>query len=154
RSKAIMLRLCKQATRSRGLLLLCAACVSIVAVTALSEVPPVETTVAKTIRTALLSKTVLNVERAPLGDVLKELSRQHGVTIRLDEEALKKAGIAADLPVTFSAKKYTLKVVLRSILKHSGLIYMVENGSLVVTVVPEREVLKIKIRKALNAPTK
>lgn len=86
------------------------------------------------VRAALLARTEISVERQPLRDVLKQLAEQHGIAIRLDETALKSAGIPPGAPVTASVKDHTLLAVLRLILKEYGLKFVAENDAILVTV--------------------
>lgn len=103
-------------------------------------------------RSLLMASTNLVVHEQPLRDVLKLLSDQHGVSIRLDERNLKTAGISPELPVTISAKNYTLNAVLRLVLDEKGLEYRTEADGLVVTVSLEkpREVRTVELPAAVR----
>lgn len=100
-----------------------------------AKIPPKEPVATpQALREALLARTTLTVDKQPLRDVLKLLADQQGVKIRVDEEAVQKAGISLEQAVTISAKNYTLTAVLRMLLQRKGLGYGIEGDSILVTV--------------------
>ncbi len=82
------------------------------------------------------ARTDLKVEKLPLEDVVKKLADFHEVPIRLDQEALKKANVAIDAPVTVAIENYTLSAALKHILKDFGLYFAVVDGAIVITNTP------------------
>jgi len=90
----------------------------------------------KIIQRKLKSRTNLKVVKLPLQEVVKKLSDFHEVPIRLDYEALKKANVALDAPVTAAIENYTLSAALNHILKDFGLYFSVVDGAVVITNTP------------------
>lgn len=84
-------------------------------------------------RKAVLATTSFAVEKMPLRDALKMLSAQQGITIRIDEEAVKKAEISLDSPVTVKAENYKFTALVRLLLRDDDLRFEIEGESLVVT---------------------
>ena len=94
----------------------------------------------KIIQRKLRARTDLKVEKLSLEEVVKKLSEFHEVPIRLDKEALKKANVAIDAPVTVTIENYTLSAALKHILKDFGLHFGVVEGAVVITnTLPEPE---------------
>lgn len=81
----------------------------------------------------LQTRTDVKASKTPLIEVIAQLSKQHGVPIRLDIPALKKSGVTANALVTVSIKNFTLNAALNRILKDLGLHHVVRDGEIVVT---------------------
>jgi hypothetical protein len=90
----------------------------------------------KIIQRKLRARTDLKVEKLPLQEVVKKLSEFHEIPIRLDQEALKKANIALDAPVTVTIENYTLSAALKHVLKEFGLHFGVVEGAVVISNTP------------------
>ncbi|MBI3862288.1 MAG: hypothetical protein HY290_10375, partial [Planctomycetia bacterium] len=87
----------------------------------------------KAIRQKLLTRTDLKVDKLPLREVVKKLSEQHAIPIKLDEKGLKKAGVSAQGPVTILIQNVTLSEALQQILKDFGLHFGVVDGAILIT---------------------
>src|SRR5262245_45659391 len=90
-----------------------------------TEVPEPKAT-ARSLQQKLLVRTDLEADKLPLKEVVKRLSEQCGVTIRLDEAELKKANVAPDAPVTASVKNLTLNRALAKILGELNLAHRID----------------------------
>jgi len=90
----------------------------------------------KVIQRKLRARTDLTTEKLPLQEVVKKLSEFHEIPIRLDKEALKKANVALDAPVTVNIQNYTLSAALKHILKDFGLHFGVVDGAVVISNMP------------------
>lgn len=107
--------------------------------------PPkeVETTVekpdARTILKALQARANVTAEKTPLKDVVAQLAKEHDVSIILDVESFKKAGITVNIPVTATIKNFTLNAALRHILKDLKLHHSVKDGAVVIAAGPPPE---------------
>ncbi len=93
----------------------------------------VEKADAKTIFRKLQARTDIKADKTPLKDVVAQLSKRHGIPIRLDEATLKQAGITVNVPVTASIKNFTLNAALNQVLKDLKLHHVVKDGAIVVT---------------------
>jgi hypothetical protein len=80
----------------------------------------------------LQARTDLKAEKLPLKDVVKKLAELHDIKIRLDEDALKKAGVASDTPITASIENFTLSLTLKHILKDHKLHFGIVDGEIVI----------------------
>lgn len=82
----------------------------------------------------LLAHTDIRADKLPLEDFVKLLSQRHQVPIRLDETALKKAGVAPDVPVTATIRNFTLAAALGSVLRDLKLGHSIdaEAGAIVI----------------------
>jgi hypothetical protein len=87
----------------------------------------------KTIQSKLGARTEISADKTPLKDIVKTLSEQHEVSIRLDEAGLKRAGVSPDLPITVEIKRFTLNAALLKILDGHGLFYRVDEGGIVIS---------------------
>ena len=88
----------------------------------------------QTIRRKLqAARADLKVEKTPLSEVVAQLEKKHAIPIRLDEAALKKAGVALDTPITASLKNVTLNAALNQLLKDLALLHVVKNGEILIT---------------------
>jgi hypothetical protein len=88
---------------------------------------------AKAIYRKFQARTDIQADKTPLKEVVARLSKRHGIPIRLDEPAFKKAGIALDVPVTASIKNFTLNAALNHVLKDLKLHHVVKDGVILVT---------------------
>jgi hypothetical protein len=77
-------------------------------------------------------RTDLKAENLPLKDVVKQLAELHDIAIRLDEAALKKAGVAPDKRITVSVENFTLALALKHVLKDLNLHFGVIDGEIVI----------------------
>src|SRR5262245_38444178 len=72
---------------------------------------------AGTLHQKLARRTDIEADRVPLEKLMADLSKEHGITIRLDEAALERAGVSVDARVTLSAKNVQLRVGLARVLR-------------------------------------
>lgn len=93
----------------------------------------------RTIQRKLRTRTDLKADKLPLKDVVKQLSELHEIPIRLDEAALKKAGVSPDKPITVSIENFTLALALKHVLKDLNIHYGVVNGEIVIGDPPPAE---------------
>ncbi|MBI1899963.1 MAG: hypothetical protein HYS13_02460 [Planctomycetia bacterium] len=85
------------------------------------------------VRTALAEPVDLALVEQPLKEVLDSLSRQLGVPIVADAQALDDAGISPAEPVTASFARVTAKAALTRLLRRMELAWTVRRGAVVVT---------------------
>ncbi|MGE5194649.1 MAG: hypothetical protein ACM3U2_19325 [Deltaproteobacteria bacterium] len=81
----------------------------------------------------LQAPTTVNFDKTPLKDVAAQLSKRHGIVIRLDEAALKRAKVAPDAPITATIKNLTLNAALGQLLKGLKLRHLAKDGVIVIT---------------------
>jgi len=75
-------------------------------------------------------------------DVIDDLNERTGQAIILSDESLKEAMVEYDDPVTFKAKKVTVRTILKKVLADRGLTYILKDGTIqVVTPQKARETL-------------
>jgi hypothetical protein len=89
--------------------------------------------VAKRLRSALRGRTDIVVDKVPLKKLLKDLADEREITIKLDEPALKGAGIDPEKPMTLSLKNFTLHAGLKAAAKELGLQVVIDEATLVIT---------------------
>jgi hypothetical protein len=70
-------------------------------------------------------------------EVIDYLQEKTGQPIIIDENSLKEANVEPDDPVTFKAKKITVRTILKKILGDKGLTYIIQEGTIQV-VTPQR----------------
>jgi hypothetical protein len=99
----------------------------------------------------LQARTDLKVEDLPLKDVVKKLADLHEIPIRLDEDALKKAGVAPDKPITAAIENFTLSLSLKHILKDLNLHFGVVDGEIVIGNEPPQPVAEVRAAAAVEA---
>jgi hypothetical protein len=92
------------------------------------------------IQAKLRAKTDIAVDNVPLRDFVSDLSKKHGIAIRLDEQGLQQAGAAPHVPVTANFSDVTVNVALLRILGELGLRHVVKEGEVVITRPPKRVV--------------
>ncbi len=81
----------------------------------------------------LQAPTNVSFDKTPLKDVVAQLSKKHGVVIRLDEAALKRARVSPDTPITATIKNLTLNAALGQLLKGLKLRHVSKDGQIVIT---------------------
>jgi len=81
---------------------------------------------------SLAAKTDIDVLNVPLEDFVKALTKDHGVTVRLDQSGLKRSGVAPSTQITASFKQVPLGLALRQILRPLKLQYRVADGVVVI----------------------
>jgi hypothetical protein len=87
-----------------------------------------------------------NFSDAPLPDVAQQLSKAHGVSIRLDRKALTDAGInARQTRITRKHGGVTLAQLLRLVLSELDLTYVAQDSGLLITT-PERAGGELEVR--------
>jgi len=79
----------------------------------------------------------LNVEHAPLGRLIRQLSGQLGLELKMDEAALREAGIDLEKLVSLQVQNASLDELLSTMLKPHGLDFLVVEQQL--AVFPARE---------------
>jgi hypothetical protein len=78
----------------------------------------------------------LVVQDKPLGPVLKQLAGRLGLQLKIDEQAIRAAGISLDQLVSVRAEKATVDELLRQLLKSTGLTF--HRRDRVVEIVPAK----------------
>jgi hypothetical protein len=63
----------------------------------------------------------LTVRAEPLGPVLRQLAKRLGLELKIDEQAIRQAGISLDQRVSVTVENATVDEVLRELLKPAGL---------------------------------
>lgn len=91
------------------------------------------------LNSALSELTELDVAYQPLSDILDYFSQRQEIRIRIDHEALRLAGIAADLEVTRAIKGVPLRSALGLILEPLDLTIVAEGDELVIRPAPMSE---------------
>ncbi len=82
----------------------------------------------------LRQRLSVNLQAVPLPDALKQIAEKTRTTIVLDEESIRQAGIAVDLPVTIETRvPESVSAILNLILQPRNLGYVVEGRSIKVT---------------------
>ncbi len=82
---------------------------------------------------ALDSPTELKFVRTPLSDVAAFLAAHHGISVRLDSQALEDSAIEEELPITFEAKGIKLRNALKLMLEPHDLGVHYRDEVLVIT---------------------
>ena len=82
---------------------------------------------------ALRMPTQVEFIDCPLSDVVDTLEDFHGISFKIDEEALKAAGCTPDAPITAKHEGLSLREVLAAMLEPLGLIWTIHGETLVVT---------------------
>jgi hypothetical protein len=101
---------------------------------------------------ALKEPTHLECIEAPLYDVVAIEGDYHNVRLKIDEEALTRANIPPDTPITAKHVNVPLREALDSILEPLDLVWKLDNGTLAVTTrkaVAEQRPNLTKLRQAL-----
>jgi hypothetical protein len=81
----------------------------------------------------LLSPADIQADKKPLAKFAEDLAKQYEIPIRLDEPAVKAAGVALDVPVTAEIKKGTLGQALSKVLKDHKLRWEMRDTEVVIT---------------------
>jgi len=82
---------------------------------------------------ALDKPTTVDFIDLPLNDALTFLHDYHGIALRIDKEALDRAKVSLDTPISLKLQGVSLRSVLKLILEPVGLEAIVGEGELVVT---------------------
>jgi len=114
----------------------------------------VEKVDAKTIFRKLNARTDIKADKTPLNEVVAQLSKRHGIPIKLDEAALKKAGVTLNVPITASIKNFTLSAALNQILKDLKLHHGVKDGVLLITAGDEPVRVDEEEAEVVNPPVR
>jgi type II secretory pathway component GspD/PulD (secretin) len=85
------------------------------------------------INEALNKTATLDVVEMPLYDVVRKISREHGIPIILDPEGLETSNVTADQLVTIKLVDISLRNALRTVLKPLHLSFTVRNEVLTIT---------------------
>jgi hypothetical protein len=86
----------------------------------------------------MLNSTLsVNFDAMPLKEVIEFLSDRAKINIFVDETSLKDADIDYDDPVTFKAKKFTVRSILKRILAEKGLTFIIKEAAVQV-MTPEK----------------
>ena len=80
----------------------------------------------------LAAKTDLDLLNVPLEDFVKGLTKDRGISIRIDASGLQRAKVAASVPITASFKQVPLGVALRQILRPLKLQHRVADGTILI----------------------
>jgi len=65
----------------------------------------------------------LAIREKPLGPVLKELAKQLDLELRMDEEAIRAAGISLDQRVSITVENVGVDALFRQLLQSTGLTF-------------------------------
>ena len=98
-----------------------------------------EPTATAAVHQALKKQVKIDYAGEPLKQVVKELQTKLGVPIFLDARALADAGIAKDVPVTFTIAKVSARAAIALMLRSLQLTTTVQHGVLVITTPEEAE---------------
>jgi len=74
--------------------------------------------------------------KGPLGPVLEQLADKLGLTLKIDREALQRADISLQQPISFSVDKATLEELFEAVLTPAGCTFRVEGNVLEVRPAP------------------
>lgn len=85
------------------------------------------------IRSRLQQRFPVSFTDVPLYQVVDDLSQVTKVNIVLNKTALKGAGVDLATPITFESDNTPLSATLKGMLKASGLVYVVSDGTLLIT---------------------
>ncbi len=86
---------------------------------------------------AALNRSVkLEIRKQPLRATLEKLEKDLGISIELDEKALREAKLSADLPVSMTANDQSLRMALKKLLGDAGLVFVIRPEGLRVTTPP------------------
>jgi hypothetical protein len=100
------------------------------------------TTKEKSLLKALNSVMSVDYSKKAFRDAIDDLSERTGQAIILDQDSLKEAMVEYDDPVTFKAKKVTVRTILKKVLADRGLTYIIKDGTIqVITPQKARETL-------------
>jgi hypothetical protein len=88
---------------------------------------------------ALLTRVTLDVEDAPLYDIVEQWARQLDINVLVDYKALNDVGIDPTTPVDCKVTNLPLRSALKCLLRPLDLTWIVQDGSLVVTTPEEAE---------------
>jgi len=72
----------------------------------------------------------LKVKETAVGKVIRDLAKQLNLELRIDEDAIRKAGKSLDTPVSFQLDKASINEVFRAALRPAGLTHTLRNGVL------------------------
>src|SRR5262249_22525010 len=87
----------------------------------------------ETIVKELEQETKIDVIETPFSDVIKDIAKDHEITIVLDPEGLDEAGVTADQLVSLNLKGISLRSALRILLGPLHLTYVVKDEVLQIT---------------------
>ena len=91
------------------------------------------------VRQALKKQVKLDYAEEPLEQVIKDLQTKLGIPVFLDAKAINDAGIAKDMPVTFTIANVSAKAAIASLLRSLGLTTTVRHGMLMIVTPEEAE---------------
>lgn len=81
----------------------------------------------------LLSPADIQADKKPLARFAEDVARQYDIPLRVDEAALKAAGVGLDTPITAEIKKGTLGQALSKMLKEHKLRWEMRDTEIVIT---------------------
>ena len=87
----------------------------------------------QSLRKKLLARAEISAKKVPLKELLEKLSKEHDIPLRIDEEALKGAGITQNVPITVNVKSGTLNTVLKRALATVALRAVVRDKEVLIT---------------------
>jgi hypothetical protein len=93
----------------------------------------------------LLSPADIQADKKPLATFAADVAKQYEIPLRVDDKALKAAGVAVDVPITTSIKKGTLGQALSKALKEHKLRWEMRDTEVVITA-------GAKVAEAAKAP--
>jgi hypothetical protein len=85
-----------------------------------------------TVVNPLDAKADLEALNVPLEDFLKKVAKEYGLTIRIDRNGFKRAGVAPSIPITASFKQVPLELALVQILRPLKLRARIADGIVVI----------------------
>jgi len=98
-----------------------------------AEAPKVDPEMLQKISRKMLAAADIQADKQPLAKFAADLAKKYEIPLRVDEQALKAANIALDLPVTAEIKKGTLGQALSKVLKDHKLRWEMRDTEVVIT---------------------
>jgi len=104
-------------------------------------------TVRERVEQALNDSTSMEFTDTPLDEVIEYLAELHNIPIRIDDVALKTAGVDVKAKSTFAMSQVALNRALKFLLQDIGLVYNVDATGLVITTATSRSERPLVIQK-------
>jgi hypothetical protein len=86
---------------------------------------------------ALNSTISVDFDKNALKEVMEYMSEKTGLNIFIDQASMKEAGVEYDSPITFKAKKVTVRTVLKKVFADLGMTYVIREAAIQV-ITPDR----------------
>ena len=89
----------------------------------------------ESIRQRLLGQTSVDFKDVPLLDAIDELTEPCGIDVRWDRNAMEKAAIGNDTPVTLNMKQVSREEAIQLLLRPAQLTFVINDDALMITTV-------------------